>query len=95
MDGMGWGDLSATTGKFPTPNMDTLYTSGVRLDRHYVHLTGSASRTQFLTGRYAMHMGFGDMDSWPDSSIGGIPVGQPTSLNGSRNSGNTPRTRLA
>ncbi len=25
-----------------------------------------------------MNMGFGDMESWGDSSIGGIPVGQPT-----------------
>ena len=81
MDGLGWGDLSSTTGKFPTPNMDSLWTHSVQLQRHYVHLAGSPSRTQFLTGRYAMNMGMGTFQSWGDSMIGGIPIGQPTVAN--------------
>ena len=81
MDGLGWGDLSATTGRVSTPNMDKLYNNGVRLQRHYVHLMGSPSRTQFLTGRYAMNLGFGEFNSWDDSVAGGIPAGQPTLAN--------------
>ena len=78
LDDLGWGDLSSTTGQFPTPNMDKLMTNGVTLNRHYVHLMCSPSRTQFLTGRYAMNLGFGEFFPWDDSEIGGIPIGQPT-----------------
>ena len=34
MDDLGWGDLSATSGQFPTLNMDWLY--------YYIHLMLSA-----------------------------------------------------
>jgi len=81
LDDLGWGDLSATTGQFPTPNMDALYEQGVRLQHHYVHLMCSPSRTQFLTGRYAMHQGFGQFYPWNNQEIGGIPIGQPTLAN--------------
>ena len=81
LDDVGWGDISATTGHFPTPNIDSLFTNGVILDRHYVHLMCSPSRTQFLTGRYAMNLGFGVFQPWDDSEIGGIPIGQPTIAN--------------
>ena len=82
LDDLGWGDLSGTTGQFPTPNMDSLYKfNSVQLTRHYVHLMDSPSRTQFLTGRYAMNLGFGEFDAWEDSVIGGIPIGQPTVAN--------------
>jgi len=87
MDGLGWGDLSATTGRISTPNMDKIYNNGVRLSRHYVHLAGSPSRTQFLTGRYAMNLGFGEFNSWDDSVAGGIPSGQPTLANWLRDLG--------
>jgi len=41
----------------------------------------SPSRTQFLTGRYAMNLGFGEFIPWDDAEIGGIPIGQPTIAN--------------
>jgi len=81
LDSLGMGDLSVTTGQWPTPNMDALYRNSVRLNRHYVHLMGSASRTQFLTGRYAMNLGFGQFAPWSESEIGGIPMGQPSIAN--------------
>ena len=81
MDDLGFGDISATTGQFPTPNMDKLYTESVQIKRHYVHLMCSPSRTQFLTGRYAMNLGFGEFIPWDDAEIGGIPIGQPTIAN--------------
>merc|ERR1719361_45355 len=81
MDDLGWGDLSATTGQFPTPNMDSLYTNSLQINRHYIHLMCSPSRTQFMTGRYAMNLGFGEFFPWDDAEIGGIPLGQPTVAN--------------
>merc|ERR1719295_1015302 len=87
LDDLGWGDLSATTGQFPTPNMDALYTNAIQIKRHYVHLMCSPSRTQFLTGRYAMNLGFGEFIPWDDAEIGGIPIGQPTVANWLRDYG--------
>ena len=81
LDDLGWGDLSYTTGQFPTPNMDALMSNALTLDRHYVHLMCSPSRTQFLTGRYAMNLGFGVFLPWDSQELGGIPVGQPTIAN--------------
>ena len=81
LDDLGWGDISFTSGQFPTPHIDSLFTNGVQLTRHYVHLMCSPSRTQFLTGRYAMNLGFGVFQPWDDSEIGGIPIGQPTIAN--------------
>jgi len=81
LDDMGWGDVSHKGGAFPTPNIDSLLSKAVTLDRHYVHLMCSPSRTQFLTGRYAMNLGFGVFQPWDDSEIGGIPIGQPTIAN--------------
>jgi len=80
-DDLGWGDISFTTGQFPTPHIDSLFSNGVQLTRHYVHLMCSPSRTQFLTGRYAMNLGFGVFQPWDDSEIGGIPIGQPSIAN--------------
>ena len=81
MDDLGWGDISYKWGQFPTPHMDSLFHNALILDRHYVHLMCSPSRTQFLTGRYAMNLGFGVFQPWDDSEIGGIPIGQPTIAN--------------
>ena len=78
LDGLGWGDLSIDGGQFPTKNMDELMKNSVRLNRHYVGLLCSPSRTQFLTGRYAMHLGNGIFLPWDDAEIGGVPIGQPT-----------------
>lgn len=81
LDDLGWGDLSLTTGQFPTPNMNALMSNALTLERHYVHLMCSPSRTQFLTGRYAMNMGFGVFLPWDSQELGGIPIGQPTIAN--------------
>ena len=54
---------------------------GLTLDAHYIHLMCSPSRTQIITGRYAMHQGFGKMLPWDYTEIGGIPLGQATVAN--------------
>jgi len=81
MDDLGWHDVSYNGGQFPTPNIDSLWADAVELNRHYIHLMCSPSRTQFLTGRYAMRQGIGKMLPWDYTEIGGIPVGQPTVAN--------------
>ena len=78
MDDIGWNDVGFNGGQFPTPNIDALHAESVYLNRHYIHLMCSPSRSQMITGRYAMYQGYGKMLPWDYTEIGGIPVGQPT-----------------
>ena len=77
-DDLGWMDLSVNGGQIPTPNMDSFMAESINLDRHYIHLICSISRSQFLTGRYAMYSGYGKMSPFGIGHIGGIPNGLPT-----------------
>ena len=77
IDDLGWSDISAQGGEFPTPRIDELYHDSVRLNRHYIHMMCSPSRTQYMTGRYAMYQGINKMTPWDYTEIGGIPLGQP------------------
>ncbi len=63
---------------FPSPNIDSLKSNGISLTCHYIHLMCSPSRSQIITGRYAMYQGYGKMLPWNYTEIGGIPRGQPT-----------------
>eukprot|EP01083_Nonionella_stella_P179848 639660_1 len=78
MDDIGWNDVGFNDAQWPTPNIDWLQSHGVSLTRHYIHLMCSPSRSQFITGRYAMYSGYGQMLPWDYTEIGGIPIGQPT-----------------
>ncbi len=52
-DDQGWGDLSLNGNtNLSTPNIDSLATEGVKLDRFYVCPVCSPTRAEFLTGRY-------------------------------------------
>ena len=81
LDDIGWSDISATGGQFPTPVMDDLYNDGIVLNRHYIHYLCSPSRAQFLTGRRCFNMGYGKMQPWGYTQAGALPVGQPTIAN--------------
>ena len=61
--------------------MDKLFDESISLSSHYIHLTCSPSRSQFLTGRYAMYSGQGRIQPWDTGSIGSIPIGQPLIAN--------------
>jgi arylsulfatase B len=54
-----------------TPNMDALVSAGIELDRHYVHMMCTPSRTSFQSGRLPVHvqLNLGD----PCSSATGMP----------------------
>jgi len=52
-DDAGWGDFSINGNRqLATPNIDSLATGGVTLDRFYVAPVCAPTRAEFLTGRY-------------------------------------------
>ena len=77
-DDWGWNDFSFRGSQLPTPNIDNLWTESINLERHYIHSIDSISRSQILTGRYAMYSGFGKMRPFGVGHIAGIPNGLPT-----------------
>lgn len=77
-DDLGWSDVSFNGGIIPTPNIDSLRSESIHIQKHYIHFLCSISRSQFLTGRYAMYNGYGKMHTFGAGEAGGIPVGQPT-----------------
>ena len=61
VDDFGWGDIGyhreTPTSEVLTPTMDRLATiEGVILNRHYVHMTCTPSRSAFQTGRLPVHV---------------------------------------
>jgi len=79
VDDVGWADFNYSTGgqgSIPTPNLDTLSASGVRLRSHYVHPTCTPSRAALMTGRYAYNTGL-PFAMFP-GSVAGLPADMPT-----------------
>ena len=65
-DDAGWGDYSQNgNSQIRTPNIDSIATSGVTLDRFYVCPVCSPTRAEFLTGRYH-----------PRAGVYGVSTGQ-------------------
>ena len=60
---------------FPTPTLDALALSGVRLESHYVHALCSPSRGAFLSGRYAYTTGGN-----AEVIVNGVPDQLPTNI---------------
>ncbi|MEL7263710.1 MAG: arylsulfatase [Planctomycetota bacterium] len=57
-DDQGWGDLSCSgNSNLETPNIDSLASQGISLDRFYVCAVCSPTRAELLTGRYHQRMG--------------------------------------
>ena len=78
VDDVGWADINYTTGNgnIPTPNLDKMSASGVRLSSHYVHPTCTPSRAALLTGMYAHNAGL-PFAMFP-GSVAGLPEGMKT-----------------
>ena len=68
-DDLGATDVSWRGAEFPTPHIDTLAYSGIRLENYYVQLVCSPSRTSFLTGRYPLHTGLQHIVIWQDVNV--------------------------
>ena len=65
-DDAGWGDYSHSGNRqVSTPNIDSIATAGVSLDRFYVCSVCSPTRAEFLTGRYH-----------PRGGVKGVSTGQ-------------------
>lgn len=56
-DDLGWNDVSYHGSEIDTPNIDSLISSGVELDRFYVQPTCSPTRAELMTGKSAIRLG--------------------------------------
>lgn len=76
-DDMGWGDVGFHGGKIPTPHLDKLAESGVRLDQFYVQPVCTPTRGALMTGRYPMRLGLqlGVVRPWASH---GLPLHERT-----------------
>ena len=79
-DDLGYGDLSAYGGPYPTPNIDGIARDGVRLTQGYVTAAVcSPSRAALMTGRYQQRFGHEyQIRSNPEHRNYGVDVSQPT-----------------
>jgi len=56
-DDLGWADVGYHDSEILTPNIDSLASTGVRLNQHYVMPTCSPTRCGLLSGRYPSRFG--------------------------------------
>ena len=78
VDDFGRTDIGSYGSEWPTPNIDSFASSSITLSRHYVGYVCSASRSQFLTGRYSFHNGYGTLNVFDVNRLGAIPQNTPT-----------------
>ncbi|KAJ1442389.1 alkaline-phosphatase-like protein [Ochromonadaceae sp. CCMP2298] len=71
LDDVGWNDLgyNSPLSPIPTPHIDRLSSSGVRLTQHYTHSVCTPSRAALLTGKYHINTGLTNV------LLPGSPVG--------------------
>ena len=56
-DDLGWSDVGCYGGEIPTPNIDSLASSGLRFTQFYNNAVCGPSRASLLTGLYAQRIG--------------------------------------
>jgi arylsulfatase B len=56
-DDLGWDDVGFHGSEIPTPNLDALAQTGVILANYYVSPICTPTRSEIMTGRYAIHTG--------------------------------------
>ncbi|MHC4974560.1 MAG: arylsulfatase B [Planctomycetota bacterium] len=85
-DDLGWNDVGYHGGSIPTPNIDRLAGSGVRLERFYVQPVCSPTRAALLTGRYPIRYGLqvGVVKPWANY---GLPLEERTLAQGLKQAG--------
>eukprot|EP00040_Diaphanoeca_grandis_P031099 m.185331 g.185331 ORF g.185331 m.185331 type:complete len:534 (-) comp32231_c0_seq2:245-1846(-) len=76
-DDLGGTDLSSFGAEFPTPVLDELVETGIKLKSYYVQLVCSPTRTSFMTGRYPIHTGLQHIVIFQDQDAA-ISLSHPT-----------------
>jgi arylsulfatase A-like enzyme len=59
-DDLSYSDVGYNGGDLPTPNIDNLAATGIRLNYNYVEMVCSATRSSLLSGRYSFRTGLDD-----------------------------------
>ena len=78
LDDLGRSDIGLFGAEWDTPNIDAFIQDSITLSHHYVGYVCSTSRSQFLTGRYSFHMGYGEFNVFDNEKMGAVPQGSPT-----------------
>jgi arylsulfatase B/arylsulfatase I/J len=78
LDDIGWSDVSYHGSDFPTPRIDELATTGVRLEKYYVQQVCSPTRSALMTGRYPFRTGMQHCTTLAPGSEAHIPEDVPT-----------------
>ena len=74
VDDVGWADFNYNVvghSTIPTPNIDRLAESGLKIKNHYVQASCTPSRAALMTGRYASNTGLA-FAMFP-GSVAGLP----------------------
>jgi len=70
-DDLGWDDVSYHGNKqVPTPNIDSLADSGIKLNNYYVQPVCTPTRAALMTGRYPIHTGMHEKVLYPAQAWG-------------------------
>jgi len=77
-DDIGWADVSINGGRFNTPHIDELLSSGVQFTNFYSQALCTPSRMAFLTGRFAWKLGVQYPEVIHGMMTGHIPVDEKT-----------------
>lgn len=85
-DDLGRADVSFNGGQIKTPAIDSIATSGAKLDQFYVQPVCSPTRAAFLTGRYPLRLGLqvGVVRPWAEY---GLPLQEQTLAQGLKSAG--------
>jgi len=78
LDDIGWSDVGYHGSDFPTPHIDELATTGVRLEKYYVQQVCSPTRSALMTGRYPFRTGLQHCTTLAPGSEARIPADVPT-----------------
>jgi arylsulfatase B len=76
-DDMGWADVGYHSNRVRTPNIDTLASEGIELNRFYVAPTCTPTRAGLLTGKYPIRFGMAQSALAPYRRFG-LPEGEIT-----------------
>jgi len=78
IDDLGWSDVGYHGSDFPTPNVDSLAASGVRLEKYYVQQVCSPTRSALMTSKYPFRTGLQHVTTLAPGSTAAIPKETPT-----------------